>query len=160
MSHFLDPKLHNTTFTFCPFVYWWCISSISVLRWNSSWTNFFFFIKMQIRVCSLSNTDSNPELNFHIKTHQGNTVDSPCFTLRKPSRQKCVFSVKLTCIACVFCRFCSPSFRFWTWFFSCCLSSKLFSSSASRCFNSSLIFNSCCKNKRKNNKPLMLLWTN
>lgn len=55
--------------------------------------------------------------------------------------------VKLTCRRCVFFRFWSPSFKVWTWLFSCCLSSKLFSSSASRCFSSSLIFNSCCSDR-------------
>lgn len=39
------------------------------MRWNSSWTNF-FLIKVQMRWCSLSSRDSNPEMNFSYQRQQ------------------------------------------------------------------------------------------
>lgn len=144
LNLFLVSKIHFAAITRCPFVYWWFISSNFLFPFFTSWTHF-FLIKVQMRSSSLPNRAAQKW------TFLKRTKETLWSVFLSPSSgnpaDKSMLSCKLTCIICVLCRFWSPSFRFCTWLFSCCLSSKLFASSASRCFRSSLIFNSCCKDK-------------
>lgn len=126
-------KVQNTRYNKKHFVYWWFIPSISCMRGESS-RLISFLLK-----CKL---DSLPS-----QTQSPRSEPRYWHASERCASLLCWLPGKRTCRRWVFFRFWSPSFKVWTWLFSCCLSSELLSSSASRCFSSSLIFNSCCSDR-------------